>query len=166
MNRRHTDIALAMVLLLGSVLFYAETFQVRNFPGTRFGAEIWPRAILIAMGLLSLLLLIQGLRASPADKPGPGLSGLIAREGIALTVFACFCAFLLLVPRIGAYPAGALFVFAVLSALGPRNPRAVLLHLAIALGMTLVLWVIFSGILKVIVPSGRWTMTLWQAVRP
>lgn len=35
---------------------------MRNFPGTRFGAEIWSRTILICLGVLALILLVQALR--------------------------------------------------------------------------------------------------------
>ncbi|MFV0490887.1 MAG: tripartite tricarboxylate transporter TctB family protein [Pseudorhodobacter sp.] len=165
MSKRGTNILLAFLLLAGVLLFYVESFNVRNFPGTRFGAEIWPRAILICMGVLALALLVASLRQTGEEAEKPGLGAIIGREGIALTVFASFLGFLLLVPRLGAYLSGAIFVFAVLTFLGPKTRRATVLHLAIAIGMTIVLWGIFSGLLNVIVPSGRWMSGFWQAVR-
>ncbi|MFV0335188.1 MAG: tripartite tricarboxylate transporter TctB family protein [Tropicimonas sp.] len=162
MSKRVSGAVLATVLAGFSALLFLQTFKVRNFPGTRFGAEIWPRAILICLGVLAVALLVQSLRqrepaemADPED-PGPDRSALVARESIALTVFVCFGAFLLLVPRIGAYPAGAVFVFAVLSFLGPKTLRALALHLGVSIGMTFMLWAIFAHLLKVIAPAGRW----------
>jgi hypothetical protein len=163
MSKRMSGALLAAALAAFSVVLFLQTFKVRNFPGTRFGAEIWPRAILICLGALALVLLVQSLRcpsgpdaAAEPDEAHLGLAQIIAREGIALTVFACFAGFLWLVPRIGAYPAGGLFVMAILTALGPKTPRAALMHLGISIGMTLVLWGLFAHLLKVIAPVGRW----------
>ncbi|RPE72150.1 tripartite tricarboxylate transporter TctB family protein [Pacificibacter maritimus] len=156
MSNRGTAVLLAAFLLGLSALLFLQTFQVRNFPGTRFGAEIWPRAILISMGLLSVILLLQSLRKSTVPLTQEALKAVFEREGIAWSVFACFFAFLWLLPRLGAYPAGALFVFATLTILGPKTLRSSLLHLGVAVGSSVVLWVLFSQVLKVIAPSGRW----------
>lgn len=156
MSKRLSGALLAAIIAALSVVLFLQTFKVRNFPGTRFGAEIWPRAILVCLGALAVAMLVQNLRRADGGTKGPGLAELVTREGIAIAVFACFAAFLWLVPRIGAYPAGGLFVFAVLTTLGAKTLRQLLLHLAISVGMTLVLWAIFSHLLKVIAPAGRW----------
>lgn len=156
MSKRLSGVLLATALAAFAALLFVQTFKVRNFPGTRFGAEIWPRAIILCLGLLAVALLIQSLRRRDAERTGPGLGELLSREGIAFAVFACFFCFLWLVPRFGAYPAGGLFVFAVLSILGPKSPRAIGLHLLISVGMTVVLWALFAHVLKVIAPVGRW----------
>lgn len=147
---------MASGLLALAVVLFLQTFKVRNFPGSRFGAEIWPRAIIICLGVLAALLLVQSLRRASQSETGKSLREIIARESIAFMVFACFFCFLWLVPRLGAYPAGGVFVFAVLSLLGLRNPRAVLNHLLLAIGVTVVLWGLFTHILKIIPPVGRW----------
>lgn len=156
MSKRLSGILLAAGLLGLAALMFLQTFKVRNFPGTRFGAEIWPRAILICLGVLALILLVQALRRPATAETRRGLSEIVAREGIALAVFACFFCFLWLVPRLGAYPAGGLFVFAVLSILGPRGPRAIGRHLLITVGVTVVLGAVFSHVLMVLAPAGRW----------
>ena len=62
MSKRLSGILLAAGLLGLAALMFLQTFKVRNFPGTRFGAEIWSRAILICLGVLALVLLVQALR--------------------------------------------------------------------------------------------------------
>lgn len=156
MSNRSIALLLAVFLMGLSTLLFLQTFQVQNFPGTRFGAEIWPRAIIISMGFLSVILLLQSSRKSNAPLPHQSLKAVYEREGIAWSVFACFFAFLWLLPRLGAYPAGALFVFATLTILGPKTLRSSLLHLGVAVGSSVVLWVLFSQVLKVIAPAGRW----------
>lgn len=157
MGNRLTGALLGAFIFAFSVVLFLQTYEVRNFPGTRFGAEIWPRAILICLGGLAVVLFVQNLaRTSDPDEARMGPAQLLMREGIALTVFACFAGFLWLVPRLGAYPAGGLFVMSVLTALGPKTLRAFALHAAISLGMTIVLWAVFAHLLKVIAPVGRW----------
>lgn len=156
MSNRSIALLLAVFLMGLSALLFLQTLQVQNFPGTRFGAEIWPRAIIVSMGLLSLILFIQSLKKSNARFNAQTLQAVYEREGIAWSVFACFFGFLWLLPRLGAYPAGGLFVFAVLTILGPKTLRFALLHLGVAAGSSVVLWVLFAQVLKVIAPAGRW----------
>jgi len=156
MSNRVTNIILAAFLLGLSALLFMQTFKVENFPGTRFGAEVWPRAIIICLSLLSLVLLLQSLKKSNTRMSAVAVKELFERESIALSVFACFFCFLWLVPNLGAYPAGGLFVFALLTVLGAKTKRSVLLHLCIAVGASVVLWLLFSQVLKVIAPAGRW----------
>ncbi len=156
MSNRSIALLLAVFLMGLSALLFLQTFQVQNFPGTRFGAEIWPRAIIVSMGLLSLILFIQSLKKSNARFNAQTIQAFFERERIAWSVFACFLVFLWLLPRLGAYPAGGLFVFAVLTILGPKTLRFALLHLGVAAGSSVVLWVLFSQVLKVIAPAGRW----------
>lgn len=159
MSNRLSGAVLAAVLFGLSVLLFIQTFKVRNFPGTRFGAEIWPRSILICLGALALILLVQSLRrrsaAAPIGTEEAAPRGL-AQEGIALAVFGCFAAFLFLAPRLGAYLSGSLFVFAVLSILGPKSLRAALTHLCVSVGAAVTLWLLFSHVLHVLAPAGRW----------
>ncbi len=156
MSNRMTALLLACFLIGLSGLLFLQTFQVRNFPGTRFGAEIWPRAVLIAMGVLSVILMVQALRKTKDAVSAATMKALYEREGIAGSVFACFFGFLWLLPRLGAYPAGGVFVFTILTILGPKTLRATLLHLGISVGSSAVLWLLFSQVLKVIAPAGRW----------
>lgn len=157
MTKRLSGLLLGAGLFAFTAVLFLQTYKVRNFPGTRFGAELWPRAILICLGVLAVALVIHSLRRPDgAERSGTTLSELIARESIALTVFGCFAAFLWLVPRLGAYPSGGLFVLAVLTAIGPKTLRAFALHAAITVGMTLLLWALFAYLLKVIAPVGRW----------
>lgn len=157
MTKRLSGFLLGAAIFAFTAVLFLQTYKVRNFPGTRFGAEIWPRAILICLGVLAVALVIHSLRRSDGgERSGGTLTDMLAREGIAVTVFVCFGAFLWLVPRLGAYPSGGLFVMAVLTALGPKTLRATARHAVIAVGMTLVLWGLFAHLLKVIAPAGRW----------
>lgn len=156
MSNRFTSIVLAVFLLGLSVLLFMQTFKVRNFPGTRFGAEVWPRSIIICLVILSLILLVQSMKKSKGAISQDAIKGFFERESIALSVFASFFGFLCLLPYLGAYPAGGLFVFAVLTILGAKNRRSLLLHMLIAVGSSVVLWLLFSQVLKVIAPAGRW----------
>lgn len=159
MTDRISAILVAVFLIGLSGLLFLQTLQVRNFPGTRFGAEVWPRIVIICMAGLSIVLLVQALRAPGARLSAEALAKLWQRESIAFSVFGCFFGFLLLLPYLGAYPAGGVFVFAVLSILGTKTLRSLLLHLAIAVGATTVLWLVFALVLKVIAPVGRlWSM--------
>lgn len=150
------DTAVAIFLLLLCGVFVHASFDIRETAYGTPGAELWPRAVLTLLTVLSFVYLAQSLKPGPArrdTKPG-GLAGFRARHGNALWCFALFTLFLGALPVLGMLVAGILFVFATLSVLGSRSFRAHLLHASVAVVTVGAMWSLFSFGLGVMLPEG------------
>ena len=62
MARSKRDIIAAVFLLILTCVFYAATFTIKQTAFGTVGSEVWPRAILIGLGVLSILYLANALR--------------------------------------------------------------------------------------------------------
>lgn len=166
MIRPNRDSVVALLLLLLTGVFYHQSYEIRVASYATLPAASWPRAILLMLGVLSLVYLVQSLRGwvTPAeldllresDPTGGGPAGAMRRYLNPLICFGLFFLFLLTLPYLGMLVGGILFVFLSLSALGPLNWRAAGLHLAIAVVSVAGIWAIFTYALRVFLPAGEW----------
>ena len=155
MGRINRDVVVALGLLVFCAVFFWASFDIREMSYATIGAAVWPRLILLVLAVLSLLYLAQSLRA-PANEPaGPGVGHLLRRYRNPLWCYLLFALFLLTLPWLGMLIGGVLFVFAALTVMGERTPRAHLAHAAIAIGTIGVMWAIFTFWLRVILPEGE-----------
>ncbi|WP_417604936.1 tripartite tricarboxylate transporter TctB family protein [Primorskyibacter flagellatus] len=154
------NVGLGIGILAGSAVLMHQTTFVRNFPSTRFGAEIWPQIVIGIIGVLALVMILNGWRKRnyPDAAAAHGMGGKLGgRDVIALGVFASFGFFVYAVPLIGTPLAGFVMVMAILSFIGEPRPRMIMIHTVIALASVGLMWIIFTNVLKVIMPTG----TLW-----
>ncbi len=152
------DSIIAIVLLLACGGLLVASFDIREPDYGQLSPAAWPRAVLGATALLSLIYLVQSLRAGPSQvaTEGPrGLAGFAAHWRNVLWVFALFLAYLLAMPWIGMLLGGIAFAFLLLTALGGLRlaPR----HAAIALVAVGGVWALFTFGLEVILPRGELT---------
>ena len=52
MGRINRDVVIAVVLVVFTAVFYGATYGIRKTSYGTVGSEVWPRAILIALGTL------------------------------------------------------------------------------------------------------------------
>ncbi|WP_420349587.1 tripartite tricarboxylate transporter TctB family protein [Pelagibius sp.] len=155
------DVVVALLLLLLCGVFFWESGNIQLTDYGQMDSTVWPRIILGALLVASLIYLWQALRgaasegASPAPKAGPGgLAGWFRRYRNALLCYALFLTFLLTLPILGMLLGGILFVFAALTVLGRPSLKLVPLHAAIAVGTVGAMWAVFTFGLRVFLPEG------------
>ena len=162
MERLNRDVYIAAVLLvLCGVLFWA-TFDIRQPNYGVLMPSAWPRTILVALTILSLIYLFQSLRGSVQDvkeivegEPRePGLIGWILYWRNPLWCYALFFAYLITLPVFGMLIGGVLFVFVLQGVLGGWAPRRLIYHAGVALLTVGGMWSMFTYGLGVMLPTG------------
>lgn len=165
MGRQSINALCAVILLLFcGVLFYA-SFDIRVTEYSTLQPSVWPRLIIICLGLSSALLLIRSFlwpepatagddAGTPQSQDVPTVGG-FARYRNALLIFGLFLAFLITLPWLGMLIGGMAFVFLTLTAIGHADIRSLLIHLAISVLSVGIMWAIFTYVLHVILPGGE-----------
>lgn len=155
------DSIAAVVLLALTGVFYAATFTIRATGYGTVGSEVWPRAVLVALGALCLLYLVNSLREGrAAEAGGGGLVGWFSTYRNALSCFFMYGVFLVTLPYLGMLIGGIAFVFLLLNILGGWQPRQLAIHGAIAVCTIGAMWAIFTFGLRVILPEGE-ILRIW-----
>lgn len=154
MNR---DAAFALSMLVLSGIFFAETFSFRE--GSRFsvGAAVYPRYVLAVLAGLSAILLVRSVagrnRLSEISLAGFDFPTLVSRYWRTVAIFASFALYAGFLPVIGFPAATVIFLVALQLILAGRlDPRTIALILAIAVGATGFVYVIFTEVLRVVLP--------------
>ncbi len=166
MGRLNRDAVIAIVLLMACGILFWSTFSIRVPDYGQLRPSTWPRVILAALTLLSVLYLGQSLRKGPAQKEQydaydagkaarPGLKGWLAHWRNPLWCYALFFLYLTTLPYLGSLIGGLAFVFTLMGVLGGWGPRRLAVHAAIALVTVGGMWSIFTFGLGVILPQGE-----------
>ena len=168
MGRLNQDTIIALCLLLISGALMVASFDIKEPDYGQLSPAAWPRTIVAALGLLSLLYLFQAATAARADLPetddtAEPSEAKVEPGGVArffgywrnvIWCFSLFLGYLLALPIVGMLIGGVTFAFLLMNALGGWQPRQLLLHAAIALIAVGGMWALFTFGLKVPLPPG------------
>ncbi len=160
MERINRDVVIAAVLLLFCGVFFWASFEIRQPDYGVLLPSTWPRVILAVLTFLSMIYLIQSLRAGAAgtdeeaDDHPKSIGEWYAYWRNVIWCFALFLGYLLVMPVLGMLLSGILFVFILLGFLGGWAPRNLLLHAAVAVLAIGSVWSLFTFALGVILPPG------------
>ena len=162
MARSKRDIFAAAFLLILTCVFYAATFTIRKTSFGIVGSEVWPRAILIAQGVLCIIYLANALRGLyQTDHPGEcGIAGWFSRYRNALICFALYGIFLVTLPYAGMLIGSIAFVFLLFNFLGGWGARQMVFHGTMAVIAMGGMWAVFTFGLRVILPEGE-ILRIW-----
>ena len=163
MNRLNRDSLIAIILLCLVGVFWYASFGIRTpeferlAPG-QMGPGFWPRIILSGLAIMGVIYFIQSIvqPPPPAEKRG-GIRGWYRHYRNPLWCYVAFAIFLFLIPLLGMLISGALFVFGLMSFLGPKDGSAVRRHVFTTLGTVGGMWFIFACLLEVQLPKGELT---------
>ena len=166
MERLNRDAVIAVVLLAACGILFWSTFSIRVPDYGQLRPSTWPRVILAALTLLSVIYLIQSLRQGPAPRDeyddvqegparAPGLLGWLAHWRNPIWCFALFFAYLATLPVLGSLIGGVLFVFTLMGVLGGWKPMNLVQHAVLALVTVGGMWALFTYGLGVILPTGE-----------
>ena len=154
MKRLNADVVIALLLLTISAVFFIDTFTYGRAGLAIVGAKLWPRAIMIALGVLSALYLVQSIRKETVPSTSQGAKAWVAENCNVIACFALYALFLAALPWLGMLLGGIGFVFATLTVLGHRDMKSHLVHLAVAAFSVGLMWSIFTFALGVVLPEG------------
>lgn len=162
MSRLNRDVYIAILLLLLCGAFFAVSFDIRKIDYGILTAAAWPRIILVALTVLSLIYLVQSLRrGAPTDGTKSfSIKGVIDKYRNPLWCYALFLLFLLTLEYLGMLIGGVLFVFCLLTVIGGASKRNLISHALIAVIMVGAMWALFTFGLGVIFPQGEIFTTL------
>jgi putative tricarboxylic transport membrane protein len=156
MKALNKDTVIAAILIAITAIFFWETFNIPKFGYASIGSEVWPRIILVPLFVLCVVYLFQSLRRKAAAEGGPGsIWAIVLRYRNPIMGFIVFLAFLATVDYLGMLIGGVLLTFGLLTALGNRSPKALLLHVAISLVAVGTVWSLFTFVLRVYMPEGE-----------
>ena len=159
---RSQDIGLAIFLLLVSGILFLNTFDIDSFEMLAMGADVWPRIVIVILGLLSVILLVQTLRRPiEAERRKPiRVLDLLAKYRNPLWCYGIFAVYLLTLEFLGMLLGTILLVFSIMTSLGPQRPRAYAINALIAITSVGLMWAIFSYGLMLYMPEGE-ILRLW-----
>ena len=150
------DTVIALVLLAVTSIYFWETFNIPDPGYASMGSAIWPRVILVPLFVLCVAYLIQSLkRKAEADGEPFSFRGTLAMYQNPIYCFVIFFIFLLVIDYLGMLIAGLLVTFALLTAIGNRTPRALLMHLVISVVSVGLVWALFTYVLRLYMPEGE-----------
>ena len=168
MSSLNRDTIIAIFLLLVSGGLMIASFDIREPDYGQLSPATWPRTIVVALAVLSLIYLLQSVRKPgstdlPETAGGNEANNTESRVGAAgffgywrnvIWCFVLFLAYLLTMPYLGMLIAGVSFAFLLMTALGGWEPRRLALHAAIAIACVGGMWTLFTFGLKVPLPPG------------
>ncbi|MDA0304811.1 MAG: tripartite tricarboxylate transporter TctB family protein [Proteobacteria bacterium] len=160
MQRMSHDTVVAMVLLVFCGVFIWASFDIRQPDYGVLMPSTWPRVVLGALTLLSMIYLIQSLRgdetvadAVKAERDS-GLKGWLRHWRNPIWCFVLFFAYLVTLPVLGTLIGGISFVFVLQGVLGGWAPRSLVLHASVAVIAVGGMWSLFTFGLGVLLPPG------------
>ena len=157
MQGLNRDTIVAIVLLIVCGVFFYNTIGIKAFP-EQMSPALWPRLILTVLTVLVLIYLFQSIMASNPEKVSHGgFSGWLKHYQNPIWCFICFFIFLIILPYLGMLISGIIFVFVLMTILGERTPRGILINASSAIFMVGGMWLLFTQVLGVILPTSMFT---------
>jgi putative tricarboxylic transport membrane protein len=144
---RRADFFIGLGLLAFALVYYQQSFSiVRGFASDRLGPAFFPRMLALALAALSLTLIVRALagRSDPSRPPE-------MRVKIFATVIVLLVLYAVVLPTAGFLVATPILLAAVIWLLGSRKWATLL---GTAIGVTVVLYVVFGRALHVLLPLG------------
>lgn len=141
--------------LLSSFMYYTACQLPPGMFGT-LGAGFFPKIIFGTLSILSLILTIKSIIALLADKKSSAEneSFSLRQYSTVLIAFVLFFFFVLALKYFGFVIASLFFMPTLMWILGPKTKQSLLLILCTSVGMTAVIYLSFTHVLQVFLPTG------------
>lgn len=138
----HAEVWPGGILIILAVIFYIMAGQ---FPNA--SAAVWPKAVLIGIMILSVLLVIHGLQMTKDADGNADLGGAVLKGPMASLVM--IVAYAVCMSFTGYFVSTAIFLPLGMAALGQRNWKAIL---GVTVGLELFVWFLFVVQLQLRMP--------------
>ena len=163
-------VGICLIMICGGLML--ASFDIREPDYGVLSPAVWPRLIILIMGVLSLIFFLQSVSGKSRIPQTQSASSSQAQSADAaarpqgfieflkywrnvFTVFIAFGIYLFVLPQLGMLISNILLSFSLLSLLG--GWRQIVLHLCIAVGTSGGMWLLFSFVLEVFLPRGNLT---------
>lgn len=155
MTRINRDVYIAIFLIVLTAVFFWQSFEIRKIDYGTLQASAWPQIILAVLGILSVVYLVQSLKAGPTEETEDDGLSFFEKYQNPIICFVLYFFFLFSMPYLGMLLAGISFVFLLLTAIGGAAPKALITHAVIACISIGAMWSFFTYALGVILPQGE-----------
>lgn len=157
MQRLNHDSFIAIILLVLCGVFFYDTIGIKAFP-EQMSPALWPRMILTVLTVLILIYLGQSIISPAPKKKGyGGFVGWLVHYRNPIICYFSFFVFLLILPYLGMLISGFLFVLALMTILGGYTHRDFGINVAVSAFTVGGMWLIFTKLLGVILPTAYFT---------
>jgi len=160
MNRLNRDTVIAIILMVFCGIFFWASFSIREPDYGVLPPSAWPRVVLVALSVLTVLYFIQSIRRTrtfddSSSTAGKGLKHWFSIWQNPIWCFVLFFGYVASLPVLGMLIGGVTFVFLLQCVLGGWSPRNLVVHALVALATVGGMWCIFTFGLGVLLPPGE-----------
>jgi hypothetical protein len=160
MNRLNRDTVIAIILMVFCGIFFWASFSIREPDYGVLPPSAWPRVVLVALSVLTVLYFVQSIRRTrtfddSSSTAGKGLKHWFSIWQNPIWCFVLFFGYVSSLPVLGMLIGGVTFVFLLQCVLGGWSPRNLVVHALVALATVGGMWCIFTFGLGVLLPPGE-----------
>ena len=160
MNRLNRDTVIAIILMVFCGIFFWASFSIREPDYGVLPPSAWPRVVLVALSVLTVLYFVQSIRRTrtfddSSSTAGKGLKHWFSIWQNPIWCFVLFFSYVASLPVLGMLIGGVTFVFLLQCVLGGWSPRNLVVHALVALATVGGMWCIFTFGLGVLLPAGE-----------
>ncbi len=160
MNRLNRDTVIAIILMVFCGIFFWASFSIREQDYGVLPPSAWPRVVLVALSVLTVLYFVQSIRRTrtfddSSSTAGKGLKHWFSIWQNPIWCFVLFFGYVASLPVLGMLIGGVTFVFLLQCVLGGWSPRNLVVHALVALATVGGMWCIFTFGLGVLLPAGE-----------
>ena len=141
-------------------IFFWASFSIREPDYGVLPPSAWPRVVLVALSVLTVLYFVQSIRRTrtfddSSSTAGKGLKHWFSIWQNPIWCFVLFFGYVASLPVLGMLIGGVTFVFLLQGVLGGWSPRNLVVHALVALATVGGMWCIFTFGLGVLLPAGE-----------
>ncbi|MGF1849478.1 tripartite tricarboxylate transporter TctB family protein [Vibrio lentus] len=151
MNFINKDSVVGLILLLGCGAFIDALDDIERTNYGTMTSNVWPTIVLSVLTTLCVIYFLTSLK--PVQSESFNWKTFFPRN-VAI-VFTLFAGFVYSLPYLGMLIGGSTFVFLVLTMIGHKTLKYILIHMCIAIGSVAVMYVVFTFGLSVMLPEGE-----------
>ncbi|MBY7731718.1 tripartite tricarboxylate transporter TctB family protein [Vibrio splendidus] len=151
MNFINKDSVVGLILLLGCGTFIDALDDIERTNYGTMTSNVWPTIVLSVLTTLCVIYFLTSLK--PVQSESFNWKTFFPRN-VAI-VFTLFAGFVYSLPYLGMLIGGSTFVFLVLTMIGHKTLKYMLIHMCIAIGSVAVMYVVFTFGLSVMLPEGE-----------
>ena len=160
MNRLNRDTVIAIILMVFCGIFFWASFSIREPDYGVLPPSAWPRVVLVALSVLTVLYFVQSIRRTrtfddSSSTAGKGLKHWFSIWQNPIWCFVLFFGYVASLPVLGMLIGGVTFVFLLQCVMGGWSPRNLVVHALVALATVGGMWCIFTFGLGVLLPPGE-----------
>jgi hypothetical protein len=157
---KYRDIITGGLAVVFAVLLFALSFGIKDFSSVRLGPDFVPRLTAGFLGILGVILLVQGLRPmylsrkNPArEKPAPAEETGKSGHGVLLS-FLLLGGYIALLDSVGFIITTTVYLFLQMILLSHETHRRYVLFALISAGTAVAAYYLFVGFFEVMIPAG------------